>query len=492
MSRNNNVRVDGIDVGATQKNLIGAGGLALLVKYLSRTGFFRRVNSVLPSPGSNAGYAPEVYIKSLFALRLLYPDGPAPLSRIDEMGKSRAVRKALGVKRLPCSEAVGDWLRRMGGCERVGTLEDKTPVLGGYENGLERMLELFYWSAGTILRRMGASMDGVLDFDASCIYGEKRCDEWMYTDATGSMSYLGFMGPVCLMAELERGNHSPSDNIGLRIESCIELASRHGKDVSVVRTDSAGYTSSVINACENACRKFYVRADMDSAVRRACAAIKEEEWLDYEVETSKGVAARVLAATVHCMEGTEKAFSLVVKREILRAKDGAHPALTGLDTQAYKYWCIATNEVVKVEGSDEGLTPAQIEEAFNDHCVVENRVKQMKTDAGAGRLPTSEMSANRVYVYIMAMLSNLFELFKVECLPAVYGNKRLPTLVRELFLIPSKIVVRGHRMLIDLPVYLKHLVPIYEQALRAIRENVRALAMPESGLSFSRMIFRRD
>ena len=155
MSRNNNVRVDGIDVGATQKNLIGAGGLALLVKYLSRTGFFRRVNSVLPSPGSNAGYAPEVYIKSLFALRLLYPDGPAPLSRIDEMGKSRAVRKALGVKRLPCSEAVGDWLRRMGGCERVGTLDDKTPVLGGYEDGLEQMLELFYWSAGAILEEDG-------------------------------------------------------------------------------------------------------------------------------------------------------------------------------------------------------------------------------------------------------------------------------------------------------------------------------------------------
>jgi hypothetical protein len=294
------------------------------------------------------------------------------------------------------------------------------------------------------------------------------------------------------MAELERGNHSPSDNIALRIESCIELARTYGIDVSALRTDAAGYTSAVINACENAGRKFYVRADMDYAVKRACAAIDKEQWKDCTVETSKGKAPRQMAATVHCMNGTERAFNLVVKRELVRAKDGAHPALTGLDAQAYKYWCIATNEDVKIDSSDDGLTPAEIEEEFNDHCDVENRVKQIKTDAGAGRLPTSEMSANRVYVYIMGMLSNLFELFKVECLPPEYRNRRLPTIVRDLFLIPGRILVKGHRMLIDLPVYLKHLVAVYQEALGAIKQDVRVLAMSKSPPAFSQMIFRRD
>ena len=51
----------------------------------------------------------------------------------------RAVRRALSLKQIPCSEAVGDWLRRMGGCERVGSLPDGTAIAGGCKDGLERV-----------------------------------------------------------------------------------------------------------------------------------------------------------------------------------------------------------------------------------------------------------------------------------------------------------------------------------------------------------------
>jgi hypothetical protein len=192
------------------------------------------------------------------------------------------------------------------------------------------------------------------------------------------------------------------------------------------------------------------------------------------------------------MERTDAAFTLVVKREISREKVGSQNALPGLGAPIYKYWCIATNESVASESGDDGLTPGQVEEIFNDHCDVENRIKQLKSDTGIGRLSTSELEANRVYVYIMAMLHNLFELFKFECLPGSYRNKRLTTVVRELLLVPGKIVVRGHRMVIDLPVYQKWMVGVYREILRKIKEDVRALARSGSPPSFAEMIFRRD
>jgi hypothetical protein len=268
MARNSNVRVDSVEVNATQVNVIGGCGLALFMKYLTRKGFFRTVGVRLPVSLSNAGYKAEVYVKALWALKVLYPDVNAPLSRIDEMKKSKAIKRALLVKDIPCSVAVGDWLRRMACCERVGKLEDGSGVLGGYTDGPQRVLDMFYEVTGEVISKMLEELGDTLDFDASCIFGEKRCDEWMYNDAKGSMSYLGFMGRICIMAELEKGNHSPSDSIDRRIGSCIRFAERYRAEVSRVRSDSAAYQSDVINACDKVHRKFYVRADADCAVRR--------------------------------------------------------------------------------------------------------------------------------------------------------------------------------------------------------------------------------
>lgn len=98
---------------------------------------------------------------------------------------------------------------------------------------------------------------------------------------------------------------------------------------------------------------------------------------------------RVGKTAVHCMDRTREAFTLVVNREVRReTKENQAEMLPGLMATKWKYWCIATNEDVKTGREDEGLTPAQVEERFNDHCNVENRIKQVKSDAGLGRLPT--------------------------------------------------------------------------------------------------------
>ena len=491
MARKNSIRVDIIEVIATQLNLLESCGLPILIKYLTKLGFFRALCRYLPVSRSNSGYGADVYVKTLWALKLLYPDVNAPLSRIDEMRKSKAVLRALQINSMPYSGAVGDWLRRMGNCECIATAIDKSAILGGYADGLERMQELFYGVTNAIMKTMGKELGDTLDFDASCIYGGKSCDRWMYNKETGSMSYLGFMGRLCVMAELEYGNHSPHDHINQRIGSCISMAQMSGHEVNTVRSDSAGYQGDVINACMEAGRTFYVRADADCSVKSACDRIRD--WKLYDVAMSKDKTNQhEMGAIVHTMGNTKEAFTLVVKRVASKESLGHQPQLPELDGPVWNYCCVATNNTVARTVDDDGLTPGQVEEIYNNHADVENRIKQLKSDAGIGRLSTSKLDANRVYVYIMALLHNMNELFKFQCLPGSFKTKRLPTIMRELFSVPGKITLRAHKMIVDLPVYMRHLVIVYRDILRIIKQDVRALCISASPPAYAEMIYRNN
>ena len=72
----------------------------------------------------------------------------------------------VGMERMPSSMVVADWLRRLAGVELRGTER------GGWEEGLKKV--------------------------------------------RGTMGYYGFMDGICVMAELEPGNHSPNDHVAER------------------------------------------------------------------------------------------------------------------------------------------------------------------------------------------------------------------------------------------------------------------------------------
>jgi hypothetical protein len=69
------------------------------------------------------------------------------------------------------------------------------------------------------------------------------------------------------MAELEAGNHSPSESIDKRVASCLELCRRQDFRILQFRSDSAAYVGEVMNECSRQSATFYIRADNDEAVR---------------------------------------------------------------------------------------------------------------------------------------------------------------------------------------------------------------------------------
>jgi hypothetical protein len=84
-----------------------------------------------------------------------------------------------------------------------------------------------------------------------------------------------------------------------------------GKNIGYYRADSVSYQADLFNQFEEDGVKYAGTADQDKAVKSAIALIQSGNW----EEPVRGCGYE-LAETVHCMNGTKKAFRLVVKREI--------------------------------------------------------------------------------------------------------------------------------------------------------------------------------
>lgn len=491
MAMNNGLRVDGIRVEACEGDLIDTAGLAILMRFMSKAGFFKRCDKRLPVSLSNSAYPPSTYIKTLFALCILFPDSSAPLDRIDDIRKSRAVRRSMGVKEVPTAKSMGDWLRRMANREVIGVSEEKQPQYGGYKDGLTRMQGLHYELAGKVLTDMKGVLSNMLDFDACAITGSKKCDVKMYTGERGTMSYLAFIEGICLMAELEAGNHSPSDNIAMRIASCYEICRRLGFVLLQLRSDSAAYVGEVINECYRRAMTFYIRADNDDAVKRAYGTV--DKWLRPKNDKDEPEAYE-LGTTVHCMDTTSEAFTLVAKRELVERdspEESGQRQLEGLESTDYRYFSVATNEVVD-DDSEDAATAKMIVATYNKRGNMENRIKQLVSDAQAGRLPTSDLDANRIYFYVMACLHNLIELFKYKCLDPTCRKLRLPTLIRTLLRVPAAVVLHARRLYLRLPIYKKGIAATYEEVLVKIAALKTMFSENENILPFAQIVFRRD
>lgn len=491
MAMNNHPRVDGICVEACERDLVDTAGLAILIKFISKTGFFKRCDDLLPHSKSNSAYPVSTYVKTLFALCILYPDSKAPLERIDDIRASRAVRRSLGVRKIPTAKSVGDWLHRMANREVIGMSAEKIPQYGGYEDGIRRMQGVHYELAGKVLLDMRRVVSNMLDFDACAITGSKKCDVKMYTGERGTMSYLAFIDNICLMAELEPGNHAPADSIDKRVASCFEICRRHGFEILQFRSDSAAYVGEVMNECYRRSITFYIRADNDDAVKRAYSTV--DKWRKPKTDKPEPEPYE-LGVTVHCMATTKEAFSLVAKRQLVEkdaSKQCTQCELEELKNTDYKYISIATNELVDDE-SEDAATSEMILSTYNKRGNMENRIKQLVSDTQAGRLPTSDMDANRIYFYIMACLHNLMELFKYKCLDQSYQKLRLPGLIRIVLRVPAVVVFHARRLYLRLPVYEKEAARIYQEILMKISSLKTMFSKGEKHPAFSEIIFRRE
>lgn len=380
---------------ATEELLTANAGLALFGEFVRGLGLSRWVAQEMPKPGSGRGYEADAYVTSLV---LMLTGGGRSLEDLRTLKGDTALATVLKHKALPSTDAVGDWLRRTGG-----------------EAGLAGLGRINQRIAATRIRQSGITAH-TLDGDASQIVAEKEAAQFTYKGEQGYMPMIGHLAEagVVIHDEFREGNIAPAtDNLGF-IQAC-EARLPCGHRIAHVRLDSAGYQASIFNHCEESGKTFAIGARLDAPTQKAIAEIPESAWKHY--------ADCAVAETLHSMNGTKKAFRLIVVK---------HKHQAELFDDKPRYHVIASNRVEP--SADTLIWYRQRGE------VSENGIKELKIGFGMERMPCGQFAANAAFFRIGVIAHNLFVLFKHSALDANWLRHKVVTVRWRLFHLPGKVV----------------------------------------------------
>lgn len=376
-------------------------GLALLGEFALGLGLLKSVDKFLPKPGSGAGYKASEYV---FPLTLMLNGGGRSLEDSRQIRDDEGLREILPLEKVPSSDAMGDWLRRMG---REGGLE-----------GLEKVNKRSV--------RRGMKYDGIkdytLDIDATGILAEKDSAKMTYKGFKGYMPIVGHLAEngLVLGDEFREGNESPGSRNFEFLKYC-ERQMPKGKRIKALRSDSAAYQAKIINHCEDKDMKFAIGADLDEAVLGAIRVISEDDWKPYK--------DGAIAETVHSMNKTKKAFRLIVIRRPYQGH------LFSEQEESLKYIVIATNREESAEW---------VVKWYNQRgdCS-ENRIKELKIGFGMERMPCGQFEANAVFFRLGVLSYNIYRLFLLKTLEQSWHRHQVQTVRWRLYQIAGKIVFHG-------------------------------------------------
>jgi len=418
-------------LGITEEKLTAHAGLAVFGEFVHATGILTEVNRALKGPGSGAGYKPSQYVEPLM---LMLQGGGRALEDLRVIRNDAGLRELIGIKEVPSSDAVGDWLRRRGRREGL-------PGLGKVRRLVVRRA----------LKR-DTTTEYTLDMDATQIVAEKEEAKMTYKGERGYMPIVGHLAENGLIIgeEFRQGNEAPAARNLEFIKYCADQMPS-GKRITNIRADSAAYQADIINWCQQGDKArvlFAIGADLDAGVRTAIVGMSPEAWSPYQDGH--------IAETVHTMNRTKEAFRLIVIR-----RPAQIDLLTGQEKTSERYTVIASNRTE--------TAPETVAWYNRRGDASENRIKDLKIGFGMERMPCGDFAANAMFFRLGTIAYNLFVLFKLSALSGQWRNAQVQTLRWRLYHVGGKVVCHGRKLILKVSAW------IHEQ-LSEIRIRCKELA----------------
>lgn len=397
-------------LAATDETLTAHAGLAIFGEYLAAMGTRHLINHELPKPGSAKGYLPSAFIEPMV---LMLHGGGRTLEDMREIRNDTGLLTLLQMQgSVPSSDAAGDFLRRTG--------KNSLAALHRVNNGTMRRLV-----------KRDATEAYTLDIDALQIIAEKREAHYTYKGEKGYMPMVGHLAENGLVIghEFREGNAAPASE-NLEFMQMCERSLPKGKKIKAVRADSAAYQAKVFNFCEKTGKVFAIGAKQDVAVKAAIRAIPESAWrLFHDGE---------VAETVHCMDETEEAFRLIVKRT------PQDQDLFEETVAPYRYHAIASNRPVE-EGS-----AATMEWYAKRGDASENRIKDLKIGFNMEHMPCGTFEANAAFFAIGVLAYNLYVGFRSLVLGEGFARSQVQTVRWKLYQTAGKIVRHSRKVVLKI------------------------------------------
>ncbi len=123
-------------------------GLAVFAEFLRGFGIKGLVEKQMPRPGSNRGYRAWSCIEPLM---LMMYGGGRHMEDLREIREDKALRRLVGLERIPSASTVGDWLVRMGAAEGLDCLKQVVNAATRKALRLDDRTEYTLWSDPTLI-----------------------------------------------------------------------------------------------------------------------------------------------------------------------------------------------------------------------------------------------------------------------------------------------------------------------------------------------------
>ena len=396
--------------------------MIVVAQLMQRLGLAQLVDQQLPAPCSNRGYR-QGAIFNIFML--LFHEGGRCLDDVSHLQKEQPLMELLGCGQLPGAKTLGNWLRRIG---------RSAQGMRGLVNINKKIL------AKALYKRKQIT----LDIDATVIESNKRRAKFTYKKHRGYTPMIGHIGETgqVVAAEFREGNESANKNNLEFIQRC-QSALPDGVSISHVRMDAAGDQAAGINHAMDNSMGFAIRAKMDSSVKETISGIKECDWRPLVYRDGSESDTEQVARSVHVMNETPQAFTLVVQRKRIDDDDSSQLDIfinSDDETVArgrYIYRAIATNL--------DALSDSEVVHWYNQRGEAsENRLKELRSDFAAARLPCGDFHANAAWLMLSSIAYNIFALMRMV-LPKLWSTARAPTVRLRLYDVAGQIVCHARQ-----------------------------------------------
>ena len=414
-------RID-LQDGGSQRST-AAGGMVLFADVARGIGLTEQAGELLPRGGSGRAYAPEDLLMSTLASLLLGGDSLSDIDRLSDDGL---------FGRVPSSDTTGRWLKRTG-CAA----------------GLSRLRSLHRTSLAAVLGPQPGSY--VLDVDDTIIPAGKKRAKRAYNGTRGMMATVGFLAGCDAMVgeRLRAGNRKPGSQLDRFVGECLNNLPPSAR-VEILRSDSAGYSSAVLNLCRARRIGFVIAARRDPAVLRAANSVPADQWRRFIDDDG---STRYVGEAPHSMGKVDGKFRLVFIRD-----SRSHPSLL-----------FAGDELRCAIATDRDADPLGIVRLYRGRGECENRIKEWKSGLAAGRLPCTRIGPNRAWTRINAIAYNLAILLR----RTLWTDRPQMKAIRHRLLRIPGVVVRHARR-----IALKLAAPLYQALDRMRRTLSLRLASP--------------
>ncbi len=411
-------------LSTTKDLLTSRAGLLCVGQLIDTIGFSNAVDQHFPVPKSNRGYKASVFVN---AVMLMLHEGGRCLDDLHHIRDDEALRLLLGMEKVPESDSLGNWLRRLGQEGVAATTQVNKMLL---KHALHKIKNV------------------TLDIDATISASKNQTAKWTYKKVTGYMPMVGHIAETgqVVATEFREGNVAPSSNNLEFIHQC-EAALPKGISLSGLRIDAAGYQVAIIDECVDRKLKFAIRAKMSQGLKNQIKAHCEERWQPLLDREGRPIDGESTIRLVHTMEKSRHSFTVIVQRRFIKGQQemdlGVQDEQEIIRCGTYLYRAIAVSDVSTMSDSDWVHWYNQ----RGEHS--ENRIKELKHDFAADHMPCRDFDANALYFSLCALAYNLFALLRMY-LPSCFESTRAKTIRWRIFALAGKVVRHGRKIYLKL------------------------------------------